>query len=881
MDNRTALLARLALAERGGTVRTGLEEPGVCARTYSHDDGPHSGIFLGGVGTPSFGRDMDGAFRRWHMEPGIHIRHTMEEAGFLVAWEQNGERGCFPLDVRAVGGSLAPEDSGSASLSDAEKPLSSAPAYEPVPGMTRRACALWPFLYEVYEAPSLPFSLVLESFSPLLEPGDALRLPLTFFAVHFLAKPGCGPLNAGVCFSWPNLLGWRAAPQSSYDRGGAPWPAQYSAGNSCAAVPLPVLDGSWGGCAALQTRRTVGTAAASLEGEVLAFAASREDGWRFGEESCVKGGQNRIGRPPVKQEHTLAWAREHFARTVTLPCSGASWEAHWDESLASVLSGARTLADGGYGTLLFGLAMDCPFTAFGKGRLWKNRYTREFGAAGDSARWLASYGLGRFDAWRDALASEAEAHYARCAPVLGDRVAAALRNELYFLNGGGSAWVDAEATGGDLSASEQGAAQGVEQPSALSATVPPVLGDSEHFAFLEGFDVGYFYYNTLDLWVYAFSALSGNFPKLADSVFEDYLKTIPLALPAQRVIYRDAAFAPLLVSGKLPHDLGAAPEDPWHDLNGYQMRDDSNAWLDHNPTFIISYFLHCRLAQKTPSPQGWAALKEAFAFMRAQAAGEKGVCGLPLHRAFGDSTWDNIGLKGVCAHSGSAVLAASAAMAAWAEDFGDTALAAEINAMLPQAVACFESRLWSGEYYRACDEGRYAACIMPDSLIWLMYAELAGLAPLLPMERVRAHIRAAHAYAYKKHGFHGPLLICEPDRGSFPPDGGDIGLQVNEVILGAAWAAVAHAYHAGLPELGREMAEDMVDYLHGQAKLLGRSPAAWDSRGFFRAPLNMRPLAIWLLPLAAGCGITGPQGAGGEAGRSSDTDPCDENGGAA
>ncbi|MDL2271477.1 non-lysosomal glucosylceramidase [Desulfovibrio sp. OttesenSCG-928-I05] len=850
MDQQAALLARLALAERGGAIRTGLEESGVWARTYSHDDGPFSGLFLGGVGTPSFGRDMDGAFRRWHLEPGVHIRHAMEEAGFLVAWEHNGEKGCFPLDVRAIGGSLSPESAAAAALADAEKPLTSACACAPVPGMTRRACALWPFLYEVYDAPSLPFSLVLESFSPLLQSGDALRLPLAFFAVHFLAKAGSGPVNAGVCFSWPNLLGWRAAPQSSYDRGGMPWPAQYSAGNSCAAVPLPmpssVSDEPWRGRAALQTRRTVGSASAPLEGEALVFAASRDEGWQFSEESCVKAGQNRIGRPPARQEHTLAWAREHFARTLTLPGSGASWEAHWDESLASLLSASRTLAGGEYASLLFGLAMDCPFTAFGKGRLWKNRYTREFGTGGNDAQGLARHALEHFDDWRDTLAREAEVHYERYAPALGDRVAGALRNELYFLNGGGSAWVDAQAD--------------AHPPAAPVAA--PVLGDGEHFAFLEGFDIGYFYYNTLDLWVYAFSALSVNFPELADSVFRDYLKTIPLTLPAQRVIYRDAAFAPLLVPGKLPHDLGAAPEDPWHDLNGYQMRDDSNAWLDHNPTFIISYFLHCRLTGKTPPPHDWAALKEAFAFMRAQAEGEKGVHGLPLHRAFGDSTWDNIGLKGVCAHSGSAVLAASAAMAAWAEDFGETEYAAAITAMLPQAVACFESRLWNGEYYRACDEGRYAACIMPDSLMWLMYAEQAGLPPLLPQERVRSHIRAAHAYAYKRHGFHGPLLICEPDNGSFPPDGGDIGLQVNEVILGAAWAAVAHAYHVGLPELGREMAEDMSGYLHGRAGLLGRSPAAWDSRGFFRAPLNMRPLAIWLLSLTAGGAGSGSGGRG-------------------
>ncbi len=816
----------------------------ITPRVFSHDDGPENGMFFGGIGTPCVGRDLDGRFARWHLEPGAHVRFPVEEAGLMLAWRDSSGDGHFPLDARALGLAGHPEPDGGYAAASAkagvESPLSSAIDFAPVPGLTRHVSVLFPFMYEEYSAPGLPFTLVLEIFSPLA-PGDetAASLPVTFFDAHIKAKPGATDLRVGVCFTWPNFLGWRGGWVSACDRGGLPWPGQYSAGNTCLPDDFPGSGLGWSGTAALQTRHSSRPVRAPLEGQCLIFAAQKAAPGRagavtaeFSSEACFKAGQNRIGRPAHEQEHTLAWARTAFARDLALPRSGLSWTAHWDEALGSAVASTVSLGDGESADLSFGLVMDCPLTGFGKGRMWESAYTARFGASGRNAAKISAHALQNHDSWLETLHAWQINHMERLAPRLGAAVAAAMLNELFFLNGGGSAWVSKARPDSDI-------------PS-------PVLGNGAHFGIPEGMDIGYHYYNTLDLLVYAFASVTAHWPGLAGSVFADFLKTVDMETPQNRMIYREGEMRRLLAAGKLPHDLGAAPEDPWHDLNGYQMRDDSNAWLDHNPTFIISYFLHCRLTGVKPGPGEWANLKRAWYFMLSQSKESKGINGLPLHKAFGDSTWDNIGLKGVCAHSGSAVLAANAAMAALAGEFGEAALAREALEYLDAARGEFDARLWTGEYYRACDAGRYNACLMPDSLVWLMYAELAGLPAILPQERVRAHLGAAHRYAYKRHGFHGPLLICEPERASFPPDGGDIGLQVNEVLVGAAWAFTAHAYHAGLHKEALEMAADMAGYLQRDSTLQFRSPAAWDRDGRFRAPYNMRPLAIWLLALAAG-----------------------------
>ncbi len=616
----------------------------ISPREFSHDDGKESGLFLGGLGAPNFSRDLDGFFARWHLESGAHVQHQMEESGFLIAWQEESEgktkTRVFSLDNRAIEGDLALENKDD--LSSALPEI----ICEKIADLRRRTSLIYPFLYEEYGSESLPFTVIIESFSPIIaDDEETSSLPVSFFNVSIKAHENAHNLRVGVFFSWAHLSGWNAGLTTTCDRSKTPYPAQFSAGNSAKKGDKISAKNEIQSLSIIQTRQENRAVANSLEGQALIFVASAHKNAQLSYETCMKARGNRIGKAVHEQEYTLGFARHFFAQNLTLPQSDLTWNAHWDEALASAVCGAVNLKPNESATFNFGVVLDYPLVRFGKNRLWEARYTRRFGASGQNAQAIANTAFAELKNYQQTLYTAQQKHLEKHAPRLGKTLSLGLLNELYFLSGGGSVWVNQEAK--------------------LSNLPAPRLGNGEHFACLEGFDIGYYYYNTLDLWVYAFYAFSLNFPHIAETIFADYLAAASVKMPEMRMIYRDEQMRPMMEEGKLPHDFGAAPEDPWHDLNGYQMRDDCNAWLDHNPTFLISFFLHCRTQQRQLTKVEWQSVKKIALFMQSQSTGENGKNGLPLHQAFGDSTWDNIGLRGICAHSGAATLAAISAMISW------------------------------------------------------------------------------------------------------------------------------------------------------------------------------------------------------------------------
>ena len=67
--------------------------------------------------------------------------------------------------------------------------------------------------------------------------------------------------------------------------------------------------------------------------------------------------------------------------------------------------------------------------------------------------------------------------------------------------------------------------------------------------------------------------------------------------------------------------------------------------------------------------------------------------------------------------------------------------------------------------------------------------------------------------------------------------------------MGSAWAYTGMLDYYGLQQKAGEVAGVMVQTLYHDSGLQFRSPAAWDGKRRFRAPLNMRPLASWFLYL--------------------------------
>jgi non-lysosomal glucosylceramidase len=508
------------------------------AKPRSHDHGPYCGFFLGGIGGPAFSRNLEGRFDRWQLEPGKLAQQPVG-ACLMVRWRDEGGRGgCRRIEVGR----------GRARF----------------PGTSSRIAALFPVLVEVYDDPALPFTLTLETFSPVI-PGDEATsaLPVTLFTAHVCPRNGA-PVDVGVALLWPNLLGWTLSPITTVKRRPPLWPNQshagqvHRAGSSCS-----------GRLSVVQGRETI-EAAEAMAGEVA--VAVDGAGWRLERALAFKADQNALGRPDATQRFTRAHVVDAFRRGENWEGYDVAWSAHWHEPLMSAVAGHRTVTEPA--RLSFAVAFDVPVVRFGMGRRWLRRYTREHGAAGNRSDALAGLALdlreewlGRIDAWHSATIDRAA--------TLG-APPGALVNELGFLTAGGTAWL--------------------ERP---LEPVPTPFRATGHFGLLEGFDSGYYYYNTLDLWLYAFPALTLTFPALAEQVFRDFLDTVEAEDARLRPIYRSETLAPMLVCGKLPHDLGSPAEDPWVRLNGYVMRDDPNLWKDHNPGFLIAFVLHRHLTGET------------------------------------------------------------------------------------------------------------------------------------------------------------------------------------------------------------------------------------------------------------------------------------------
>src|SRR5581483_2180347 len=54
------------------------------------DDGPFGLPLLGGIGTGAFGRDLNGHFDRWQLQPGFPRLTSVDAASLCVRWEQGG-----------------------------------------------------------------------------------------------------------------------------------------------------------------------------------------------------------------------------------------------------------------------------------------------------------------------------------------------------------------------------------------------------------------------------------------------------------------------------------------------------------------------------------------------------------------------------------------------------------------------------------------------------------------------------------------------------------------------------------------------------------------------------------------------------------------------
>jgi non-lysosomal glucosylceramidase len=777
---------------------------GYKAKHGSHDDGPFHGPFLGGIGTGTYSRDLVGNFSRWHMQPGFHVHQIVPQAKFLLRWDNEKEKACNYVGIGKQPGwnEYVPVQKG---FKESE----------------REYAVLFPDCYEYYSGDQYPFKLIFHYWSPLLYDSTVSSFPVVYYSIY-LKNVEKKKLTISAAHFWPNIVGWRVAPVTTIDRGGDAWPAHTHANNFNRNAEFYE---SQEGVGIVQSKRFKGNPTRDMEGEILVGVTCNKPG-QYSREVCFKADQNAIGVDPINQKFTQAWVENYFSEYGYLPETSNTWDAHWHEPLSSAVSFKCQLEQYESVRIDFFQVFDLPLVSFGSDRGWYKKYTETFGFSGKNSERIAIDAINNREFWKTEIRKQKEKQLQVVSQKgITDRVGGSVLNELFFLTGGGSVWTN------------------MAYPS--QKLDKPVLGENEHFAFLEGYDTGYFYYNTFDLWLYAFSAVTASWPSLANSIFKDYLKAAKTPNNKKRIVYRVMEERQMLASGKIPHDLGNPLADPWHELNGYIMRDDPNIWRDHNPAFIIAYYLFLHMTQQNLQLEEWDTIKKIAQYLFVQ---DEDNDGLVEHKEFGDSTWDALNMRGVSSFSGGLTLAAYAALVEFAKSIGDSHYEKIYQERLIKGMKSFQNKLWTGEYYRTDSDGGYKNCVMIDALIGPFLAELSGLKPVLPRDQVISHLEKAYEYnfiGYKK-GVVGPLLVADGSGNRFTPDGGEE-LQINEVLVGSAWVFCSMLYNYGLHKEATSLSNVLHKVLYEKSGLQFRTPAAWDADCQFRAPLNMRPLAVGLL----------------------------------
>jgi len=652
------------------------------AKNGSHDDGPLNGPFLGGIGTSNFSRDFTGMFNRWHLQQGVHHNEAIESAFFMLRWKVGKIKGYKRIQI------------GEGNFEGNEMEYAS----------------LFPFVYECYRSEELPFDLLMEYYSPTIPHNyKDSSLPVTCF--NFYLKPKISEnIEVSVGFTWPNLLGWRLPYIATEARQGKQWPHHQNTGNSGR-----VLTKDRSECHIIQSKKKPVPYKDDMEGNIL-MSIQGENNWNTSYHSCFRANQITTGIQDEKQRATLAYMENYFKKEGDLTNDNTNWNAHWHEPIASAVAGKTTLTSKKTEQLLITLTMDMPITVFGSGRKWYKAYTKHFGEQHDTSIKIADYALSQNNQWIGEITKFHQKKLNKPS-YLSKKIKGAQINELYFIVGGGSVWVTKPVKGYE------------EENKTLKHTW--------HFGLLEGFDTGYYYYNTLDLWIYFFVAISENWPELSNNIFADFIASTNIHDKRKHMVYRTATLGENLLLKKLPHDMGSAPEDPWVSLNGYIHRDNPNLWKDHNPSFIIAYYLHKQLINSEFTQEEYNVLGQIINFVDEQ---DKEDIGTPKHTDFGDSTWDNIDMKGLSAYTTGLCIGAWSVMVKLAEEF-DKEKAKYYKLKLLKSQKTIE-KLWNGKYYYTNDIGKYSRTTMSESLLGVYMARKAGLGDLIPYKHVISHLES-------------------------------------------------------------------------------------------------------------------------------------------
>ncbi|MCG8508951.1 MAG: glycoside hydrolase family 116 protein, partial [Rhodospirillales bacterium] len=371
----------------------------------------------------------------------------------------------------------------------------------------------------------------------------------------------------------------------------------------------------------------------------------------------------------------------------------------------------------------------------------------------------------------------------------------------------------------------------------------PETGEPSHLGLIECSD--YPYYNTLDLWIYASESILRLWPDLAQSVAEDFSRSIDDEDTRQRLHMRSQTLFPIKRAGAVPHDLGAPEEDPFHTVNSFSWQ-DTTQWKDLNCHFVIEIARDGLVLGDAWMADHFPKVRTALEHL---ARYDRDGDGLIEHEGWPDQTFDNLPMKGPSAYCGGLWLAALLAGARVAEAAGMQNQADAWRSMAEKGAQAYEDALWTGTHFRFDTSGPLTEAYFVEQLFGPFLARRYGFGDIVDPEKARTALRTVFEKSFEKAGQgKGAVNVVMPDGKDVPLVSEDIptSFQRSEVIVGINFSFAAQLESWGLTEEADRFRTALYEQLYEKRALFFRIPAAYDiETPTYRAAMNMRPLSAW------------------------------------
>jgi len=658
--------------------------------------------------------------------------------------------------------------------------------------------ALFPKSWFDYKYDKFPAHVVLEQFSPVLPDNyKESSYPVAVYRWH-AENPTNKAITVSVLLSWTNMEGWFRAHthdfQSALSQGNVNRPRKESLNATNGTMKGVVFDRD----------RADGTLN-EWDGQFTIASLESPGVEVFYQNEFLADGDGKS-----------VWAP--FSKDGSLGNSDTSWVSA-SEKIGGAIAVRFTLQPGEKRIIPMAIAWDFPVVEFGLGRKWSRRYTDFYGADGSNSWAIARDGLLHATEWSDAIDAWQKPYVNEDSKP--DWYRAMLFNELYTLTDGGTFW-------------------GRQRGSDKSAPAT--------FALLECFD--YAYYGTLDVRFYASMPLLKFWPDIDKRVLREFADTVPREYPELGlwVAKTQETGSPVLHKrkkvGAVPHDLGVPEGDPFVLVNepGWQ---DTNDWKDLNSKFVLMVYRDYVLTGKTDKQflrDMWPAVQLAMKYLEQFDHGS----GIPENSGYPDQTYDSWIVRGVSAYCGGLWLAALRASEETARVLGETQSADTYHAQFLKAQKTYIDKLWNGEYFRYDEQSEYRDSIQADQLAGQWYANMTGLGDLYPKSMQLSAAKKIFATNVMKFG-NGEMGAAN----GMAPNGTIIrdNEQAQEVWVGTSFGLAALLLSEGLTKEAYHTAWGIHHVVYETKGYWFRTPEAWDDTGNFRAPMYMRPAAVWAMEM--------------------------------